>query len=100
MSNEEFKKLAYDLGNIGAEVSRLLNWQKQGEQEQARSCLMRALDLLDSLIEHKMREPFLRELLCLREVLCAKVFSPDEYEASETQLKNYFLPFAALAREE
>ncbi|MDP2599935.1 MAG: hypothetical protein Q8P84_04280 [Deltaproteobacteria bacterium] len=98
MVDKDFKKFAFDMGNVGAEVSRLLNWQKIGEGEQTKNCLLRALDLLDQMINENSQKPLAKELLYLREILCAKVFLPNEYRASESQLKNYFLPFAILAR--
>ena len=98
MINEEFKKFAYDLGNVGAEVSRFLNWQKQGETNQSQKALERALGLLDLLIAESQNKLSLKEFLYLREVLCAKVFLPNQYDVTETQLKNYFLSFAILAR--
>lgn len=90
-------ELASQMGNLGAEVTRLLNWQKEQRTDQAERALTRALELLDPLISlsvGRRRNEFLR----LREVLCAQVYAPREFTISADLLFDYFLPFAILAR--
>ena len=90
--------LAFQLGTIGAEVSRLLSWLKKGDQDQSEKALFRALELLDETIIQSLQKENLGELLRLRELLCSRVFAPETYQVTDKQLEQYFLPFAILAR--
>lgn len=87
---------AFQMGNIGAEVTRLLNWQARGDSAQVEKSLIRALELIDLSINDSRSNK--KELCRLREVLCSKVFAPSAYHATNEQLINYFTPFAILAR--
>lgn len=100
MSKKDFKDLAFLLGNIGAEVVRLLNWKKQQQDEQAKNSLYRALNLIDQAIEDTRWRGQRRELLILREVLCARAFDFDVYQIFDNHLIDYFLPFALVVRNE
>ncbi len=88
--------LAFQMGNIGAEVTRLLNWQVKGDAGQMEKSLARALELIDLTIDDLRWNK--KELCRLREVLCSKIFAPETYNATNEQLNNYFMPFAILAR--
>lgn len=88
--------LAFQMGNIGAEVARLLNWQSKGDAGQTEKSLARALELIDLSIDDSRWNK--KELCRLREVLCSKIFAPAAYNATDEQLINYFTPFAILAR--
>jgi len=90
--------LAFQLGSVGAEVSRLLTWLKKGDQAQAELCLARALELLDATVADTRWKKNLGELLRLREFVSSKVFVPEMYQVTDKQLEQYFLPFAILAR--
>ena len=90
--------LAFQLGNIGAEVSRALRSKQQNDQQQAETCLNRALELLDLTISFQKSSSVLAELTRLRELMCDKVYNTNKYAVTDSQLNNYFLPFAILAR--
>jgi len=90
--------LAFQLGSVGAEVSRLLNWQRKGDRTQVEKALERALELLDATIADRRWKKNLGELLRLRELVCSKVFTPAMYQVTDKHLEQYFLPFAILAR--
>ena len=90
--------LAFQLGSVGAEVSRFLNWQRKGDRAQTEKALARALELLDATIADKRWKKNLGELLRLRELVSSKVFAPEMYQVTDKQLEQYFLPFAILAR--
>ncbi|MBI4993259.1 MAG: hypothetical protein HZC26_03970 [Candidatus Magasanikbacteria bacterium] len=88
--------LAEQMGNIGAEVSRLLCWEAKRDEDQTQKSLARALELIDlSIADSRWNK---KELCRLREVLCSKIFAPGMYNVTAEQLNNYFLPFAILAR--
>ncbi len=86
------------LGNIGAEVLRMINWQKQGEDNSARLSLERALELIDLTVGDPKWQGRSKELLRMREILCARIYAPEEFFVSGEQLENYFNPFAVIAR--
>lgn len=90
--------LAFQLGSVGAEVSRLLNWLKKGDRAQAEKALTRAMELLDATIADARWKNNMGELLRLRELINSKIFAPEMYQVTDKQLEQYFLPFAILAR--
>ena len=90
--------MAFQLGSVGAEVSRFLNWQRKGDRAQTEKALARALELLDATIADKRWKKNLSELSRLRELVSSKVFAPEMYQVTDKQLEQYFLPFAILAR--
>lgn len=88
--------LAEQMGNIGAEVARMLNWQVRNDEGQTLKSLNRALELINlSIADMRWNK---KELRILREVLWARVFVPETYDATAEELNNYFIPFAILAR--
>lgn len=90
--------LDFQLGNIGAEVQRMLKARSQSDSPRASKALDRALELLDWTIAGA-RDNQQLELLRLRELVCGVIHQPDLYQASAEQLARYFLPFAVLARQ-
>lgn len=94
----ESLQLEEQMGNIGAEVARLLNRIRQNDSESARLSLERALELIDLTVSDPKWRGRSKELLRLREVLCGRVYSKDVYSVTDEELMNYFLPFAILAR--
>ena len=90
--------LSFLLGNVGAEIERMFNWQRKGNGEQARRSLERALDILDRVLASNISHGARRELLRLREVICGQVYNPVLYNVAPETLSKYFSPFALLSR--
>lgn len=90
--------LAEQLGNIGSEVGRALNWQKRGDEEQWKRALDRALELFDLTIADQRWKMRLREILRMREVVCDYFYEGTQYGSEAQQLESYFLSFAVAAR--
>ena len=90
--------LAEQLGNIGSEVGRALNWHKRGDEEQWRKALDRGLELFDLTIADARWRARLREILRAREVLCNFFYGDNTFHSEPAQLEFYFTAFALLAR--
>ena len=67
--------IAYQMGNIGSEVSRSLKWVKKGNQKRADVAIDRALELFDFTIEANVKNHArLTEILKAREEFCDYFF--------------------------
>ena len=86
------------LGNIGAEVLRMINRQNQGEIDSAKLSLERVLELIDLTVNDPKWPGKQKELLRMREILCARIFAPSEFAIPDEQLIKYFNAFGILAR--
>lgn len=97
---EKWKKmsLAEQMGNIGAEVVRMINCREKGDKEGEKNCFIRALELIDLTISDKRWKSRLLEPLRLREVICDLFIGNNIYKVSSRSLKDYFLFFALSAR--
>lgn len=89
--------LAEQLGNVGSEISRAINWRGRNQQFQERA-LDRALELLDLTIANSRATLRLKELLRVREVLADAILGGEEYGSTLEDLNKYFFNFAYLAR--
>lgn len=90
--------LAEQLGNIGSEVNRAIYWKEKGEKKTAKRAAERVLNLIDLTIDDLRWSGRLKEIVRLREIFCDYFFDYSNYKISPRMLKNYFLPFAFLAR--
>lgn len=92
--------LAEQLGNVGSEYERALSWKKRGEQLHFEKAFDRMLELLDlTIADQRWHNHRLKELVRLREVVCAEFFG-EPYGSSTGDLRNYFLYFGILARKD
>jgi hypothetical protein len=89
--------LAEQLGNVGSEISRAINWRGRNQQFQERA-LDRALELLDLTTQTLDSKVRLKELLRVREALVDAILGGQEYGSTLEDLNKYFLNFAYLAR--
>jgi len=90
--------LAEQLGNVGSEVSRIISWQKKGNEEYSKQAFYRALELLDLTIKDKRWQgPKLKELCRLREVLCDSFLGGYSYNTPLEFFQKYFDQFAFVA---
>ena len=88
---------AEQMGNIGSEVSRALEW-KEKDARLFQGAVDRALELLDLTIQDSRWRNRTRELTRAREVLCDAVSGGKEYQSSLDDLDGYFFSFAYAAR--
>lgn len=89
--------LCEQLGNIGSEVSRALNWKNKGKAEYSQKAFYRALELLDLTLASNKKLSQLKELARVREVLVDYFYGTNEYSSSELHLRKYFDFFAYAA---
>jgi len=89
--------LAEQLGNIGSEVSRALNWRDK-DQKSYENAIDRALELLDLTIGDSRWQNRLKEIVRTRELLCDAILGGKEYKTSLKDLDTYFFYFAFSAR--
>lgn len=67
--NQWFQQsLSYQLGNVGSEVSRTLNWLNKGKKEHANLAFERALELFDLTVADPKNKKRLKEILRTREL--------------------------------
>jgi hypothetical protein len=93
--------LANQLGNVGSEYERALNWKQRGDRDHFESAFARLLELLDlTIADPRWRNHRLKELTRLREVICDELYSEVPEFVHETNLREYFLYFGILARSE
>lgn len=88
--------LAEQLGNVGSETSRALNWRGKNK-ENFENAIWRALELIDLTIADPRWRRRLKEILRLRELLCDTVFGDKEYGDNLKGINNYLFNFAVLA---
>lgn len=96
LASGRWQKLSFaeQMGNIGAEVNRVIHWHKTEDKENKEKALWRALELIDLTILNRKSV----ELFRLREVLCDLFLNKNNYKVSTEYLKEYFLQFALYAR--
>lgn len=99
MNQEKWQRLslAAQMGNIGAEIVRAINWQEKNEAENSSSAVYRAIELIDLTTSDSRWQWRLKEIFRLREVVCDIFFGKNEYNTSQEKLKGYFLSFALVA---
>ncbi|MGH9971177.1 MAG: hypothetical protein ACREBG_25755 [Pyrinomonadaceae bacterium] len=90
--------LAEQLGNVGSEYERALQWKQRHEQLHFEKAFDRMLELLDlTIADQRWKNHRLKELVRLREVICEEMLSENQ-ESRDADLRNYFLYFGLLAR--
>ena len=93
--------LATQLGNVGSEYERALRWKDRGDQGRFQPAFERLLELLDlTIADPRWKNHRLRELTRLREMICDELFNETPEFIHPTDLRNYFLYFGILARNE
>lgn len=100
MNSERWQKLTLpeQLANIGSEVNRVIYWKSINDQTNTRKAASRTLELLDLTLADPRWRFRLQEICRLREVFCDYYLGPLHYKTSQKILRDYFLPFASLVR--
>ncbi|MBU2082362.1 hypothetical protein KKH14_02995 [Patescibacteria group bacterium] len=94
-----WQKLSFyeQMGNIGSEISRALNWRDKDEKSYD-NAIARAFELLDLTIADLRWRLRLKEIVRARELLADAMFGGKEYKTTFEDLNNYFFHFALAAR--
>jgi len=95
---QEFS-LVEQLGHVGSEVSRALNWRDR-DARLAWSATERALELLDLTLadpRHRLRPARLRELARAREIVADYLAGDNAYGSTPESLRKYFDAYAIAA---
>ena len=88
--------IAYQMGNIGSEVSRALKWIKKNPAR-ANKAIDRALELFDLTISaNKNNPPRLREVLIAREEFCDYFFGENSWQTDPNRMQKYYDGFAMM----
>jgi hypothetical protein len=90
--------LAEQLGNVGAEVGRMIRWRDR-DASRAVAAFERALELLDLTLADSRWRGRLKEIARARELLCDAEAGGAEYDSTLEGLDRYFLAFAMAARQ-
>jgi len=93
--------LANQLGNVGSEYERALSWKERADQVRFEHAFARLLELLDlTIADPRWKNHRLKELTRLREVICDELFNDVQEFVHPSDLRQYFLYFGILARNE
>ena len=91
------KPIAYQMGNIGSEVSRSLKWSAKGNQARADKAIDRALELFDFTIESNSKNHArLTEILKAREEFCNYFFDNNSFHTDPVKMQKYYDGFAMM----
>lgn len=91
--------IAYQMGNIGSEVSRALKWTMKGNEPRAGKAIDRALELFDFTIEANIKNHArLTEVLKARDEFCDYFFNHNSYHTDPVQMQKYYDGFAMILR--
>lgn len=86
------------MANIGVDVSRAINSNRDNNLERGNQAFERSLELLDLTIDDPKNKRRLRELLRLREVLVDYFYGNNEFLSTPDLWNGYFMPFNFAAR--
>ena len=90
--------LAEQMGNIGSEVIRAINWKKKGNGQYAAMAFERALELFDMTLADPKNRHRLREIARAREAFADYFVGENVYQSSDKLWEKYFLEFNYAAR--
>jgi len=99
MTSDNWQKLSFyeQMGNIGSEISRALNWRYK-DQKSYDNAITRAFELMDLTIADSRWRLRLKEIVRVRELLTDAMFGGREYKTTFEDLNRYFFNFALAAR--
>ena len=93
--------IAEQMANVGSEYERALRWKERGNTAYFENALDRMLELFDLTIDDpRWRNHRLKELCRVREIVRDQLCSEKPEPWSRPDLRNYFLGFGILARNE
>lgn len=86
--------LAFQMGNIGSEVSRAIKWKEKNRTDRMMECFNRALELIDLTIRDDKVKSHQKELCRAREELCDYFIGEDKFGTKPSGLIAYYDQFA------
>ena len=86
------------MGNIGSEVSRAINWKNKNNQKLSINAFYRALELIYLTVEDEKNKKRLHELLIMREALCDFFVGENNFKSTDQSWLKYFNQFGLAAR--
>lgn len=86
------------LGNVGSDVDRAIQWKEKGNEEYFMAAFYRALELMHFTIIDPRWKKQLKELCRAKEVLCDYLVGDNVYGSTAESLSKYFYYFALAAR--
>ena len=93
------RSIAYQMGNIGSEVSRALKWTEKGNKQRADKAIDRALELFDfTIVANVKNHARLTEILKAREEFCDYFFGQNTCRTTAQQLQKYYDGFVMMLR--
>ena len=90
--------LLEQMGHIGSEVERALQWKRKNNPDYCLRALERALELLDLTLGSPGNRLRLKEIARTREILVDFFYGENQFRTSGEFLSSYFLQFAVAAR--
>ncbi|MDX2083418.1 MAG: hypothetical protein SFV53_05495 [Rickettsiales bacterium] len=90
--------LMEQLGNVGSEVSRAINWKNKGNSTNFWLSFVRALELIDLTISDPKNIKRLREITRMREALADFFVGTNQFKSCDLSWQKYFAQFAICAR--
>lgn len=100
VSGRWFKMSIFEqLGNVGSDVDRAINWRNKGNMDYSTKAFYRALELLDfTIADQRYRgSRRLREILRVRECFVDFFVGDNKYGCTDESWKNYFYQYAHAA---
>lgn len=91
--------LLEQMGNIGSEVGRAINWREKGNPEQAEAALYRGLELFDLTLSDPKNRGRLKEVARSREAFLDFFIGDNQYGFTGEAWQKYFTDFAVAARQ-
>ena len=93
--------IAEQMANVGSEYERALLWKERGNASYFEAALDRMLELFDlTIADPRWRNHRLKELCRVREIVRDQLCSEQPEPWSYPDLRDYFLAFGLLARNE
>lgn len=89
--------LMEQLGNVGSDVDRAINWKNKGNSEFSRLSFERALELIDLTKADPKNKGRLREICRVREALVDYFAYDNVYKTSDEFWHKYFYNYAYAA---
>lgn len=89
--------LMEQLGNVGSDVERTIQWRKKGNLEYSQQAFERALELLELTIADPKNRRRLKEIVRAREMLISYFMYDNQYGFTDEWWQKYFLDFAYAA---
>jgi hypothetical protein len=93
--------IAEQMANVGSEYERALRWKERGQTDYFEGALERMLELFDlTIADPRWRNHRLKELCRVREIVRDQLCTAQPEPWARQDLKDYFLGFGILARNE